>query len=184
MLVVRAETRKDRVMAKIEKDRAENSRQMRSGEGSFIAAGCHLQGDFTFSGPLTVAGSLKGRIKSDGMVIVETQGMIDGILDAAIIIVHGKLNGSALATDSMEIWAGSDVRGNVHTRSIRVDEGSLLTADLTISEVLPEQCLDLSQEASSTEEQTPVPPAVPQRSSSPLPGSNLARRLAAMNENQ
>ena len=184
MLLVRTETRKERVMAKIEKDRAENSRQMRSGDGSFIAAECHLEGDFKFSGPLTVAGSLKGRIKSDGMVIIETQGMIEGIIDAAIVIVHGKLNGSVLATDSMEIWTGSNVRGSVHARSIRVDEGSLLTADLTISEVLPEQRLDLSPDTASPYQETPQQSLAPQRSSSPLPGSNLARRLAAMNENQ
>ena len=170
-------------MARSEKDRADNSRQMRSGDGSFIAPGCALEGDFSFAGPLTVAGRITGRLKCDGMVILETSGEVDGTIDAAIIIVHGKLSGDVLATESLEIWSGSEVRGTVHARSIRVDEGSLLTADLMISDVLPEKRLDLSagRPAESGQQQPRQP--VTNRPASPLPGSGLARKLASLEDN-
>ncbi|MEH6742353.1 bactofilin family protein [Hyphomonas sp.] len=159
----------------------------RSGQGSFIGAECELEGRFTFTGPLTIAGHLKGPVKSDGLVLIEATGHLEGSLEAAIIIVHGKLTGNVTAHESLEIWNEAVVTGKVLTRSIRVDAGSLLTADLKVATdgPLPNHQAAATPEPSSVETATPAMPAMdPNRPASPLPGSSLARKLSAMNENQ
>ena len=118
-------------MAKFETDNAAG--KGRSGQGSFIGTECALEGSFNFSGPLTVAGHMKGPVKSDGLVLIEATGHIEGSLEAAIIVVHGKLTGNVTAHESLEIWNEAVVTGKVFTRSIRVDAGSLMTADLNVA---------------------------------------------------
>lgn len=170
-------------MAKIETENATG--KGRSGQGSFIAPDCALEGSFTFSGPLTVAGHLKGPVKSDGMVLIEATGHLEGSLEAAIIIVHGKLTGNVTALESLEIWSDAEVTGKVFTRSIRVDAGSLLTADLTVATEGPMPGHEAAAPVQSAEGTTPAVPAIdPDRPASPLPGSNLARKLSTLNENQ
>ena len=175
-------------MVKNEKSHAEGARQNRSGEGSFIAGGCDLDGEFSFSGPLTIAGRMKGRIKAEGLVIIEAQGEMDGVLEAAVIIVHGKLSGQVTALESLEIWSGSTVEGRVRARSVRVDDGSFLTADLVISSQITSAHINTPPQTTAPVTDIPASDVAPSplgdRPASPLPGSNLARKLAAMNENQ
>lgn len=167
--------------------RTETDSKGRSGQGSYIAADCALEGTFTFSGPLTIAGRMKGPIKSEGMVLIEATGELEGSLEAPVIIVHGKLNGTITAQESLEIWTDAKVTGKVFTRSIRVDAGSLLTADLVVK---TEGGLPAHQSAEAPNPSQAGEPASgeveidPNRPARPLPGSNLARKLAAMNENQ
>ena len=167
--------------------RTETDSRGRSGQGSYIAADCALEGTFTFSGPLTIAGHMKGPVKSDAMVLIEATGELEGSLEAPVIIVHGKLSGTITAHESVEIWTDAKVTGKVTTRSIRVDAGSLLTADLVVATEgnLPAhesaEVPDPTQAADSLTGEQERDPSQPAR---PLPGSNLARKLAAMNENQ
>lgn len=166
-------------MSRNEKDQTPDKRQIRSGEGSFIAAGCEVDGTFAFSGPLTISGHMKGRITAAGLIMIEPGGHLEGTIEAAVIIVQGSLSGDVRATQSLEIWAGSEVRGKVYARSIRVDEGSLLTADLVISADMPLPSAD-----PATPEPETLQPVRSDRPASPLPGSGLARRLAERDENQ
>ena len=169
-------------MGKYEKNRDENSRQNHSGEGSLIAAGCVLDGTFSFSGPLTIAGHLKGHVQAEGLVIIEDVGQLEGTLTAAVIIIRGKVSGDVTATESLEIWSGSNVHGRVHARNVSVEEGSILTADLVVSSDLPAAYINTP--AVSDADIPMEQPVLTDRPASPLPGSNLARKLAAMNDDQ
>jgi cytoskeletal protein CcmA (bactofilin family) len=172
-------------MGKNETDFGSSKGQSRSGQGSFIGAGCALEGQFDFSGPITIAGHLKGPVKSDAMVLIESSGHVEGSLEAAVIVVHGKLTGNVTAHESLEIWNEAQVTGKVFARSIRVDAGSLLTADLKVSTDGPVPAHDAAAPAdTSTPSSGPQPAIDPNRPASPLPGSNLARKLSEMNDRQ
>ena len=153
----------------------DSPRNTRSGDGSFIAAGCELEGNFTFSGPLTVAGEMKGTIRSEGLIMIEERGRLEGNVEAPVIIVHGAIAGDIRATESLEIWSGAKVEGKVVARSIRVDQGSLLTAEMTIIANLPPAAATTAPAPVSMD--VPAAPPNPNRPASPLPGSGLARRL-------
>lgn len=171
-------------MAKFETDNAAG--KGRSGQGSFIGTECALEGSFNFSGPLTVAGHMKGPVKSDGLVLIEATGHIEGSLEAAIIVVHGKLTGNVITHESLEIWNEAVVTGKVFTRSIRVDAGSLMTADLNVATDGPiptHEAVDTPEHITAdTVSETPA--IDPNRPASPLPGSSLARKLSTLSENQ
>ena len=176
---------KERAMGKFDTDNTSGKGQNRTGQGSFIGAGCALEGAFTFEGPVTIAGHLKGPVKSDALVLIEATGHVEGSLEAAVIIVHGKLTGNVTAHEGLEIWTNAQVTGKIFARSIRVDAGSLLTADLNVSNEGPVPAHEAVTPASPSPDPVTPPPAIdPNRPASPLPGSGLARKLSALSENQ
>lgn len=170
-------------MGKFEKKRTDAPQSGRSGEGSFIAAGCTLEGEFTFSGPLTIAGEIKGRVQSEGLVIIEEKGRLEGFVEAPVVIVHGVLSGTIRVTDSLEIWSGAKADGQIASRCVRVDEGAHLTADMIIAADLPPAVTHVAGVPAPQPAHDPEPVQAPaNRPVSPLPGSSLARRLAARDD--
>ncbi|KCZ91225.1 bactofilin family protein [Hyphomonas jannaschiana] len=114
--------------------------KMRGGEpANLILKGTTLEGDLRFGAQLVVAGVIKGNIHCESMLIVERGGRVEGRIEAPLIVVHGELVGTVLATQSIEIWSGATVGGDVAARSIRVDEGAMLTANLLIAADLPDR---------------------------------------------
>jgi cytoskeletal protein CcmA (bactofilin family) len=114
--------------------------KMRSGEPvNLILKGTQLEGDLNFASQLVVAGLIKGNIRCESMLIIERGGRVEGRVEAPVIIVHGELEGTVLASQSIEIWSGASVGGDVAARAVRVDEGAMLTANLLIAADLPDR---------------------------------------------
>nr|WP_321359708.1 polymer-forming cytoskeletal protein [uncultured Hyphomonas sp.] len=129
---------------------------------NLILKGTRLDGDLHFTSRLVVAGLIKGNIRCESMLIIEHGGRVEGRVEAPVIIVHGELEGTVLATETIEIWSGASVDGDVAARSVRVDEGAMLTANLLIAADLPDH-LGPPEPA-----QTPVPaPGQPLAAASP-----------------
>jgi cytoskeletal protein CcmA (bactofilin family) len=151
--------------------------KMRGGEpANLILKGTRLDGDLHFTTQLVVAGLIKGNIRCESMLIIERDGRVEGRIEAPVIIVHGELEGTVLAAQSIEIWSGAKVAGDVAARSVRVDEGSMLTANLLIAADLPDRVgppdPQSGPEPASAVAQEPVqavtPPATETRPATPM----------------
>ncbi len=104
-----------------------------AGGGTYIAANCSGEGNFRFIGPVHICGSLKGEIITDGPLIIEAGGALDGRVSAESIIVYGKLKGDVTASDRVEVWPDAHLEGDVTAPSIRIDPQAIVTADLHIA---------------------------------------------------
>jgi len=114
--------------------------KLRGGEpANLILKGTRLEGELHFTSQLVVAGHIKGNIRCESTLIIERGGRVEGRIEAPAIIVHGEMEGTVLASSSLEICTGAMVAGDVASRSVRVDEGSMLTANLMISADLPDR---------------------------------------------
>lgn len=114
--------------------------KLRGGEpANLILKGTRLEGELHFASQLVVAGHIKGNIRCESTLIIERGGRVEGRIEAPGIIVHGEMEGTVLASSFLEICTGAMVAGDVASRSVRVDEGSMLTANLMISADLPDR---------------------------------------------
>ena len=160
------------------KSTMDTAARQKNGEGSLIATGCSINGTFTFSGPVTISGTVTGDITCDDMLVIEQSGAVDGHVSAAVVIIKGKFSGDVLASESMEMWDGSEVDGKVYARTVKVDAGSKLTAEMAIASERPKWAEKPGK--------APEPPVVETpaaiSSDTAVPGTGLARKLAAMND--
>jgi cytoskeletal protein CcmA (bactofilin family) len=101
---------------------------------SLIGATTRIEGNVIFSGGLRVDGMVRGNVASvaekPGTLVVSADARIDGEVQAAHIVVNGTINGPVHATESLELQASSRVKGDVHYKSIEIQQGAVVEGRL------------------------------------------------------
>jgi cytoskeletal protein CcmA (bactofilin family) len=101
---------------------------------SLIGATTRIEGNVIFSGGLRVDGVVRGNVSAlpdqPGTLVVSAEARIDGEVQAAHIVVTGAINGPVHATETLELQAGSKVKGDVYYKSIEIHQGAVLEGRL------------------------------------------------------
>ena len=87
-----------------------------------------------FSGGLRVDGVVRGNVaalaEQPGTLVVSSDARIDGEVQAAHIVVNGMINGPVHATETLELQAGSRVKGDVYYKTIEIHQGAVVEGRL------------------------------------------------------
>jgi cytoskeletal protein CcmA (bactofilin family) len=101
---------------------------------SLIGATTRIEGNVVFSGGLRVDGMVRGNVASvadqPGTLVVSADARIDGEVQAAHVVVSGSINGPVHATETLELQAGSRVKGDVYYKSIEIHQGAVVEGRL------------------------------------------------------
>jgi cytoskeletal protein CcmA (bactofilin family) len=101
---------------------------------SLIGATTRIEGNVIFTGGLRVDGMVRGNISSvaeqPGTLMVSAEARIDGEVQAAHIVVNGSINGPVHATETLELQAGSKVKGDVFYKSLEIHQGAVVEGRL------------------------------------------------------
>ena len=101
---------------------------------SLIGATTRIEGNVIFSGGLRVDGMVRGNVSAladdPGTLVVSTDARIDGEVHAAHIVVNGMINGPVHASETLELQAGSRVKGDVHYKTIEIHQGAVVEGRL------------------------------------------------------
>ena len=97
---------------------------------SLIGATTRIEGNVIFSGGLRVDGMVRGNVAAlpdqPGTLMVSADARIDGEVQAAHIVVSGSINGPVHATETLELQAGSKVKGDVYYKTIEMHQGAVV----------------------------------------------------------
>jgi cytoskeletal protein CcmA (bactofilin family) len=104
---------------KIEKRRFAD--QMGSNE-TVIAPDTKIKGKITGAQNIRIAGYLEGKITSDAILWIDSQGSLDGPVSARGVIVKGTMNGDIVSSEKTELRSGCQVTGNITCGAIAVAE--------------------------------------------------------------
>jgi len=101
---------------------------------SLIGSTTRIEGNVFFSGGLRVDGAVIGNVAAlpdqPGTLVVSEQARIDGEVQAAHVVVNGTINGPLRATETLELQSGSRVTGDVHYKSIEMQQGAVVEGRL------------------------------------------------------
>ena len=101
---------------------------------SLIGATTRIEGNVFFSGGLRVDGAVRGSVAAlpdqAGTLVVSEHARIDGEVQAAHIVVNGTIHGPVHATETLELQAGSRVKGDVYYKSIEIQQGAVIEGRL------------------------------------------------------
>jgi len=101
---------------------------------SLIGSTTRIEGNVFFSGGLRVDGAIIGNVAAlpdqPGTLVVSEQARIDGEVQAAHVVVNGTINGPLRATETLELQSGSRVTGDVHYKSIEMQQGAVVEGRL------------------------------------------------------
>jgi len=101
---------------------------------SLIGATTRIEGNVFFSGGLRVDGAVRGNVAAlpdqPGTLVVSEQARIDGEVQAAHVVVNGTINGPVDARETLELQANSRVKGDIHYKSIEIQQGAVIEGRL------------------------------------------------------
>src|SRR6476660_7658414 len=82
-----------------------------------------LKGTLKFSGELTFDGKLEGDITSDGVLNLGDNAVVKGNINAATIVMRGKINGNVIAKEKLDIKSKTELFGDIRAPRLAIEEG-------------------------------------------------------------
>ena len=90
-------------------------------------------GRLTFQGTVRIDGKFEGEAFTDDTLIIGETGDIVAEINAGTVICKGKIKGTIIAKKAVEIYAGSEVFGNIRTPSLFVEAGGIFDGKCDMS---------------------------------------------------
>ena len=90
----------------------------------FLDAGSHLRGELHFDDTFRIEGRLTGKVDSDGDLYVGQGGEVQGEVRVGRLFVTGKID-AKIQAQRVEVAAGGQLRGEVSTPCLVIDEGAI-----------------------------------------------------------
>ena len=82
-----------------------------------------IKGTLKFSGELTFDGKLEGDINSDGTLNLGDNAVVKGNINAATIVMRGKVNGNVVAKEKLDIKSKTELFGDIRAPRLAIEEG-------------------------------------------------------------
>jgi cytoskeletal protein CcmA (bactofilin family) len=94
-----------------------------------------LVGDLTFAGGLRIDGSVRGSVRcvggeGAGMLVISEQGVVEGEVRAAHLVVAGRISGPVYTTEVVELQPKARIDGDVHYRALEMHHGAIVEGRL------------------------------------------------------
>lgn len=145
------------------------ARELREGIMSgFVGSGTVLTGEADFKGMLRIDGRFTGHITSEkGTLIVSAGGRVEADIRVGTAKVNGVVDGDITASERIELGRSAQVRGNIRTPVLVVEQGAIFEGGCRMTQSKPE--------TEKTQEKTQ---RAAEKVSAPRPSSSSAPRVA------
>lgn len=100
---------------------------------TILGRGSSFEGKLTFEGTVRIDGHFAGEINTDGTLIIGESAQVEANIQAAIVVVHGRVRGDVVASESMEIRSPARVEGNLSTPNLTIEKGSFFEGHCAMS---------------------------------------------------
>jgi cytoskeletal protein CcmA (bactofilin family) len=101
--------------------------------GGMITSTLLIKGEVRGTDDLYIDGEVRGSIElTNGRVTIGPHGKISADVDAREIVVRGKVSGSLLGRDRVEIGSTGEVNGDISTLRISIGEGAQIHSKVEI----------------------------------------------------
>ncbi len=92
-----------------------------------------FNGHLKFKETLRIQGKFKGTIDATGALIVDKGAVVEADhISVTSLIVYGTVIGSVRAVDKIDMFAGSEVRGDIKATRLRIADGVLFEGQCTM----------------------------------------------------
>jgi len=101
----------------------------------FLAHGTSLTGDLRFSGKLHLDGDFRGRIFTDGILVVGEKATLEAEIKAGEVQISGKVFGNVECARRVEIGPSGHIRGDVRSPKFIINEGGVFEGKSLAAEI-------------------------------------------------
>jgi cytoskeletal protein CcmA (bactofilin family) len=102
---------------------------------SVIGGGMRIIGDVESNGVIKIEGFIEGSVRGARQVLLGRTGIVHGDIYSADAVLGGRVVGTVIASERVEIQGTSGIEGDIHTKSIVVHEGAMINGTVRMGEV-------------------------------------------------
>jgi cytoskeletal protein CcmA (bactofilin family) len=106
---------------------------------TLLGSSAIFDGHLKCTGGVRIEGEFKGKIETDGNIIVGKAAIVHADLVGHDVLVSGKVIGNIFASGQLAILASGNVSGDVEVGSILIEEGGAFGGKSTIREAVRSQ---------------------------------------------
>lgn len=92
-----------------------------------------VTGRLSFEAPTRIDGKLRGEVRADDLLVIGETGLVEGVVRAVRLVVHGQVHGEIRGAEHVEIISGANVSGILEAQCLVVHEGATLDSEVTIA---------------------------------------------------
>jgi cytoskeletal protein CcmA (bactofilin family) len=94
---------------------------------SLIGTGTVITGEITGKGDIRIDGILKGKLHTEGKLVLGNTGRIEGEVKANSADISGKVFGKMEISDLLAIKSNSQIEGDIKIGKISIEQGAIFT---------------------------------------------------------
>lgn len=94
-------------------------------EVTIISAGVLIEGKLSSNGNIRIDGTINGDVFAEGNITVGENGEINGQLNAEVVNVGGRVNGSINAKEKLTLETKSNLKGDLITKILVIEAGAM-----------------------------------------------------------
>ncbi len=99
---------------------------------SVVGEDAKFNGDLVIRGTIRIDGSILGNVDVDWLILGE-KAFLQGNVSATGVVVGGKMEGNIDAKEIVSMKSKANVKGNIRTAKLTVDEGAILDGMMMMS---------------------------------------------------
>lgn len=104
-----------------------------SGPPTVIGAGVQFRGDIIAPGAVMLSGTVLGDGDVGGMLTIARDAHWEGQVRARSGVVAGRLTGSIMVSDRLEVGAAAVIKGSVTAKSLAIARGAVIEGDMLVT---------------------------------------------------
>jgi cytoskeletal protein CcmA (bactofilin family) len=101
---------------------------------SLLGEGVELTGELSFTHGLRVDGIVRGKVRSEGSLVIGAKGRVEAEVIIERISINGEFRGAIHATDRVEIHKDGRVYGEIYTPCLIIEAGALFEGKCNMSD--------------------------------------------------
>lgn len=151
------------VKAAVNKDTGEGKDARSASSTSSLNPHLFFEGNLKFSGTVLIDCDFRGTVVTDDTLVVGASGSLHAEVTAGVVEISGKVHGNIKASNSVKVFSGGEVHGNIETPTISMEEGVVFEGNCTRpgNRPQPEPVAETPQEAQVNEPARPAQPEPP-----------------------
>jgi cytoskeletal protein CcmA (bactofilin family) len=91
---------------------------------TIIGQGIVVDGEISGTDPVTIEGTVKGRITTENTVTVAADGIVEADVETPEVLVAGQVTGDVVAGERVELMADCRVVGDIKSARISIADGA------------------------------------------------------------
>jgi cytoskeletal protein CcmA (bactofilin family) len=101
---------------------------------SLLGEGVEMTGELSFTQGLRVDGVVRGKVRSEGSLVIGAKGRVEAEVIIQRISINGEFRGAIHAVDRVEIHKDGRVYGEIYTPCLIIEAGALFEGKCNMSD--------------------------------------------------